>query len=159
MGTSAIPAALDGLITLCRAQAVPGGALDKVIVFDGPPLGDPSDQLMLFLGDTPEDEQSVTGQQQFAQLGGSARDERISIYCTAVARSGDTDMRAERQRVFAILGAVENLLRPGLPGADPTLGGAALYSQLATDLVLSQFRTSGGALAKLGFTVEARARI
>lgn len=159
MAGSAIPAALDGLLALCCGQAVPGGALASVVVFDGPPLGEPGDQLMLFVGDTPEDEQSVTAQQAFAQLGGSARDERLSMYCTAVSRSGGTDMRAERERVFAILRAVEDLLRPGLPGADPTLGGAVLYSQIAVDLVLSQFRDGNGALAKLGFTVDARARI
>jgi hypothetical protein len=160
MGTSAIPAALDGLLELSRNAAVVGGTLDGVIVFDGPPVGEGSDELELYIGDDPDDETAgISGTQDFASLGGNAKDETFSIYCTAVSRSGDTDMRAERARAFATLAAVEQLLRQGVPGADPRLGGAVLWSGVGGDIRCTQLQTTKGAYVEVGFNVVCRARI
>ncbi|TCO54142.1 hypothetical protein [Actinocrispum wychmicini] len=151
---SRIPAAIDGLVALCTTAAAPAEPLHGVHVYDGPPVTDLSDPLMLFLGDTPDTLESVTGTQTFAELGGGHRDETFAISCTAVARAGDTDMKARRDSAHAIMAAVERLLRPGEPGADITLGGAVLWAQVSGDIALSK-----GSLAKLTFAVTCRARL
>ncbi|TCO47302.1 hypothetical protein [Actinocrispum wychmicini] len=156
---SRIPAAIDGLVALCTTATAPAEPLHGVHVYDGPPVTDLSDPLMLFLGDTPDTLESVTGTQTFAELGGASRDETFSISCTAVARSGDTDMKARRDAAHAIMAAVERLLRPGEPGADITLGGAVLWAQVGGDIVLSQLQYAKGSLARLRFAVTCRARL
>lgn len=159
MDTSAIPAAIDGLVALCTGQVAPGGLLERVIVFDGPPFTKPSEQQLLFIGDTPDDLSSVSGTQDFAHIGARQRDEDFSIYCTAVSRSGGTDMKVERDRAFRMKGAVEKLLRPGFPGADITLGGAVMWAHVSGEITLSQITDPNGAMARLGFHVVCRARL
>lgn len=160
MGTSVIAAALDGLLELCRNAAVEGGTLAGVVVVDGPPVGEPSDPLLLFIGDTPDDESpGVIGTQEFASLGGNAKDETFSIYCTAVSRSGDTVIKAERDLAFGIVAAVEQLLRQGVAGADPRLGGAVLWSGVGGDVQYTPLQLTKGAYVEVGFNVVCRARI
>jgi hypothetical protein len=156
---SRIPAAIDGLVALCTTASRPGGLLHRVHIYDGPPVTDLADQRMLFIGDTPDSLESVAGTQTFADLGGARRDETFAITCTAVARSGDTDMKARRDSAHAIMAAVERLLRPGEPDADITLGGAVLWAHVSGDIVLSQLQYAKGSLAKLAFSVTCRARL
>ncbi|RKT49358.1 hypothetical protein [Saccharothrix australiensis] len=156
---SAIPAALDALVALCTAAAVPGGLLDGVAVIDGPPVDEPTEELVLYLGDTPDDGPAVTAQQSFATFGDGAKDEAAAIYCTAISRSGDTDVKAERDRAFGIVAAVEQLLRPGRPGADPRLGGAVQWSDVGGEETYTPVQTDKGCLVEVGFTVLFRARI
>ncbi|MBP2325329.1 hypothetical protein JOF56_005714 [Kibdelosporangium banguiense] len=159
MDVSRIPAAIDGLLALCTTAAKPGGPLHRVHVYDGPPVTDLADHRMLFIGDTPDNLESVAGTQTFADLGAGQRAETFAITCTAVARSGDTTMKARRDSAYAIMAAVERLLRPGEPGADITLGGAVLWAHVSGDIALSQLQYAKGSLAKLTFAVTCRARL
>jgi hypothetical protein len=152
--TSRIPAAIDGLVALCRGLP----ALATVAIHDGPPGSNLTDQLMLFIGDTPEDLVSVRGSQNWAALGARAKDERFTIVCTAAARSGDTNMKVERDRAFSIVAAVEIAVRDLVTG-DISLGGAVSWCGLDEDISLAQLQTPDGALAKVGFGVTCRARI
>lgn len=162
MLTSRIPAAIDGLLALCTGQTGPGGLLDGVAVFDGPPVkgATAGAELLLYIADTPDgDGPGTTGNQDFAALGRGGRDETFSIYCTAAARSGDTDIRTERNRAFALVAAVETLLRPHEPGADATLGGAVLWSSVGGEESYTPIQDDDGAYVEVGFNIVCRARI
>lgn len=160
MSISAIHPAIDGLVALCTTAAEPGGTLAGVVVFDGPPVGTPSERRLLYIGDTPDDDSpAASGGQQFVNLGANRKDEVFSIYCTAQARSGSTAVRPMRVLAFEIVGAVENLLRQGQPGADPRLGGAVQWAALGTDISYTPLQLAKGCLVEVGFTVECRARI
>ncbi len=162
MATSRIPAALDGLLALCNGQAIAGGSLDGVAVYDGPPVTASSEQLQLYIGYDEErstlETSAVEGEQMWETMGG-ARDERFVILCCAIARSGATVMKTERDRVFGLMAAVENLVRLNVAGADHTLGGSVLTSHIAGAEKLLQLQTPEGAYAKVMFHVECIARI
>jgi hypothetical protein len=158
MATSTIPAALDALLALCRAA--PG--LAGVVVFDGPRITD-NDLVnpdRLYIGASVDDDPAAEGDQDFAHLGARARDETYALACTAEAWSGDTDMAARRTRAFAILAAVEQLLRP--TDTNPrayTISETVLYAHIAGGLRLVQRQTGNGAVASVTFHVTCRARI
>lgn len=160
MPTSRIPAAVDALIAICQAQAVVGGLLENVTVFDGPSPADDSMQLQLFIGGDPDepDAPAVTGGQEFATLPGRERNEQFSIMCCAIAWSGETTVKTERDRAFAIKAAVERAIRPLEPGATVDLNGAVDWAQVG-EVRHSQWQTTGGATAKVVFYVDCQARI
>jgi hypothetical protein len=161
MATSTIPAAIDGLLALCNAQAVTGGTLADVFVYDGPPKEDPSEQRQLYIGHSEEVSgtvYAVEGTQEFLSMGGP-RKETFAIRCSAVARSGDTVIKTERDRAFSIMAAVENLIRQNVVGADMTLGGAVLMSNVSGDVKVVQLQTTNGAYVQVTFYVQCLARI
>ena len=161
MSTSAMFAAIDGLVALCRGVTGTGEALENVAVIDGPNAtdGDLATRDLLFIGDTLDDDDSVVSLQEFAALGAGSRDEYVTINCTAESGAqGTTDLKARRDRVKAIVAAVENLTRQGIPGADPSLGGVLLFCRVG-QLSLRQRQTQDGALAEARFTIVGRARI
>jgi len=154
--TSRVPAALDALVSVCRAAP----ALAEVRIIDGPP---PSQNLTerdrLYLGYGPGAEQAVDLLQEFAGAGARTRNESFHIACYAETRGGDKDMSFRRARVFEIVAAVEAALRAtdAAPEA-PTLNGAVLWSELTTGALLQE-QGPDGLLAGLSFTVACRARI
>lgn len=154
MATSAVPAALAGLLAVLRAA--PG--LNGVTVVDGPPTNNLTGGDWLYVGHQPGADAAVSMTQAFASAGARRRDEDFDIGCYAESRAGGSDMAARRARVFELLAEVENALRAtdAAPEA-PTLGGAVLWAHLTTgDLYQLQ---SDGVLAGLAFTVRCRARI
>lgn len=164
MATSAIPDALDGLLALCNANTGTGESLEGVTVYDGPPIENPSEELSLYIGHDEErgraagDIYGVEGTQEFMAMGGD-RKEAFAIRCAASARSGDTNIKVERDRAFAVMGAVENLIRLHVSGSDITLGGSVLVSSISGDIKLMQLQTVNGAFAKVTFYVQCLARI
>jgi hypothetical protein len=164
MATSAIPDALGGLLALCNGSTGTGEALDGVTVYDGPPLESPSEELSLYIGHDEErgraagDIYGVEGTQEFLAMGGD-RNESFAIRCAASARSGDTNIKVERDRAFAVMAAVESLIRLHVSGADITLGGSVLVSSIGGDIKLMQLQTVNGAFAKVTFYVQCLARI
>lgn len=162
MATSKIPTAIDGLLALCNGQTDTGEPLSGVAIYDGPPLEPPSEQRHLYIGFDEErsdvDIFSVEGDQVWQTMGG-AREETFSILCAAVARSGDVDIKTERDRAFSIVAGVESLIRLNVVGADITLGGAVLVSHVAGPIKLLQLQTKDGAYAKVSFHVQCIARI
>lgn len=163
MATSRIPAAIDGLLELCRAAAVVDGPLEGVSVYDGPPIQDPSEERQLYIGhdemrSDSSDVYAAEGTQVFQTMGG-AREESFAILCAAVARTGDTDMKSQRDRAWSIVAAVENLIRLHESGSDITLNGAVLMSNISGDIRLQQIQTTTGAYVKVSFYVQCLARI
>lgn len=154
MATSAVPAALDALLTIL--QAAPG--LDGVRVVDGPPTNNLSGGDWLYVGYQPGADTAVNLVQDFNAAGARTRDENFEILCYAESRSGGTNVATVRSRVFALLAVVEDALRAtSAEPAAPTMGGAVLWAHLATgDLYQLQ---SDGVLAGVAFLVRCRARI
>lgn len=161
MATSAMFGAIDGLLAMCQAQAVPGGLLENVTVVDGPFVvdGELSDSDFLVIGDTPDEDPTATSQQDFGPYGRGARDEQVQIVCTASSTAGEPDMKPRRDRVKTILAGVEKLVRQNaVAESDPSLGGSVLWCRI-TDQRLLQLQTEYGAEAEMTFTVAARARL
>jgi hypothetical protein len=154
MPTSRVPAAVDALLAILRARP----ALADVEVVDGPPVVNLTALRRIHIGWAPSADAAVTLQQEFAGAGARTRDEEFSITCYAEARSGDKDMRAQRDAVFALVAEVEQALRATseMPDA-PTLLGTVLWAHLtAGDLIQVP---AEGSLAGLSFTVACQARI
>lgn len=155
MATSAVPAAMDALLTILRA--VPD--LAEVRIIDGPPGVNLTELDRIYVGYAPGAEQSVDITQDFASAGARTRDEDAAIACYAESRRGDEDMQLRRTRVFELLAAVETALRAtDVAPQAPTLNGSVLWSQLTAG-ALVQEQNADGALAGLTFTVACRARI
>jgi hypothetical protein len=146
---------MAALLDLCRAAP----SLAGVVVHDGGPVTDLSEQDQLFIGWSPDDAIAATMTQDFASAGARRRDEDFTILGYAESRAGDTDLAARRVRVFALLAAVEDALRATdtQPNA-PTLNGSVLWAHL-TQGVLAQPQTPDGALAGVTFTVACKARL
>jgi len=153
--TSRVPAAIAALVDICRTS--PG--LAGVEIVDGPPIIDLSNPDLVFIGWQPGEDQAATLTQSFNGAGARTRDEDFVITCYAEARSGDTDIAAQRVRAFALVGAVETALRATneLPEA-PTLNGTVLWAHLTAGN-LTQAQTKAGAVVGVAFSVTCRARI
>lgn len=157
MADSSIPLAIDALLTAINA----GAAFTGVKVFDGPRVT-PDDLVnkdRIYVGDSVENEPAVEGEESAAHADMISRDEAYSIVVTAESWAGDTNMKARRDRAFALKNAVGALLRPSVPGGpEPTLGGVVMWSEVAGGISLVQRQASTGAIASVTFHVYCRAR-
>jgi hypothetical protein len=157
MATSRIPAVIDYLFTTFQAASTLGQAAapNTVAVYDGPVItGEPA-RLVLWVGiDDPNADvpQSASSDQSWAALGKQSKNEQVSVNCTAQAWGGETDVKALRTQVFALVSAVEDILR-----ADVMAGGIFQFSQV-TGLVLYQNQPTQG-FAQVAFQIEGQARI
>lgn len=155
MATSAVPAAIDALLAILRADA----GLSGVTVIDGPPVGDQSDQDYVAVGWQPDGDESAQIVQDFNAAGARTRDEDFGISCWIDTWTGDSDVSARRTRAFALLAVVENAIRAsGSSPMAPTLNGAVLWAHL-TNAVLKQANTDQGVRAGIAFSITCRARI
>lgn len=157
MATSAVPGAIDALLT--RWRALPG--LEGVQILDGPPTGDQSDAEYISVGwqGTESGDLAVEGQQEFNSAGARTRDETFRIGCWIDTWNGDKDVGARRRRAYELYAVLENSLRATSAAPDaPTLDGAVLWSELTTS-ALRQASTDQGVRAALAFTVACHARI
>lgn len=152
---SAIPRAIDGLVAMCNARAVTGGTLDGVEIYDGYPVTMPSGEMYLEIATTPDtgNAPAVDGTQDFASIPGREKDEQFNIYCAAYARSGDTDLKVERDRAFSIMRAVEAMVRPREPGSDHTLGGAVRWCQVSGRINYTPLQAQEGCAVRVEFEV------
>jgi hypothetical protein len=154
--TSAGPAAIDGLLALCTGAA----SLTGVTIYDGSPVARSSDELFLEIAVPSADGlPAVEGTQEFVTMPGRERDESFTILCGAYSRSGDTDIKAERDRAYGILAAVERLIRPRESGSDITLGGAVLWSSVTGRITYTPLQTTDGAGVRVMFQIACRARL
>jgi hypothetical protein len=155
MATSAVPAAVDALLTILRAA--PGLADARLL--DGPPSNNLTERRRIYVGWQPGGEAAVALTQAFASAGARQRDEDFDIACYAEVRGGDKDMARQRAAVFVLVAEVETALRATDAAPDaPTLNGTVLWAHLTTG-DLTQVQDANGPLAGLGFTVSCRARI
>ncbi len=151
--TSSIAAAIDYLVTAVTT------AMPNANVFDGPPTSDT--QLTfddrVWIGYSPLDPQTpaAAGDQDFHGLGALRRDEDYAIVCAVEHWTGETAMQPIRDGAFALLAAVETLIRGigGNPG-DTTLGGNVLWSGIGGALEVSQAQTTNGASVMIQFHIQ-----
>jgi hypothetical protein len=108
---------------------------------------------------------AAAAQQGFAFLDQArTRDNVIDVACAAEAISGDTVMAEARAGAFAVMAAVELMLRgslntsPASPG-DSTMGGLVQWSEVTGPIDLEQGQISQGAVALLKFRVSAFIRL
>jgi hypothetical protein len=163
VATSALPAAIDALVSILGAssalQAL-GVASDRAVkVIDGPPTDDIALDDFLAIGWSGGEDQGAESVQDFNSAGARTRDEDLAIAGVVDVWSGDDTFSAVRARAFQILGVVETELRATNSSPEaPTLGGAVLWAHL-TRTQLRQYFTDQGARVALGFTVSCHARI
>lgn len=159
--TSRIPAAIDYLVALFQGAATLGQATPPVSVIDGPAVTADPGLLALWVGVGDIDPATgapvtASSTQQWAALGRMARNEQLTIYCTAQAWSGSDDVRTLRVAAAAIVSAVEDLVRgdASLGGVVSTPGNAAV-----TAANWQQGPTQRGMAARVTFEITAQARI
>ena len=158
--TSSVPAAIDGLLALCRGVAITGGALEGVAIYDGSPVTRPSEERYLEIAmPTADGEPAVEGTQEFVTMPGRERDESFSILCGAFSRSGNNVIQDERNRAYAIVAAVERLVRPRESGSDITLGGAVLWCSVTGRITYTPLQTTEGAAVRVQFEIQCRSRL
>lgn len=160
MATSRVPDVIDYLVTLFTGDATLGAAAapDTVAVYDGPRIEQSPSQRNLYVGLTdPDGDEPIAAnsEQEWAALGKQAITENLTIHCCAEAWSGETDVRTLRLAAYAIVHAVETLIR-----ADPMLGGLVLFCEpVSGGTELRQEQTTQGVLVKVLFHIDAKARL
>ena len=143
MPTSSIPKAIDGLIANLKADK----SFAAVTILDGQPTTElPGDYVAIGFSDG--EGVSISGSQDPSTLGNSRRQERYSISCEVSSWIGSSNMKTARDRAFAILANVENVIR-----ADGTLKGAVIFADFGSSINVSQIQTSQGAVVTIAFDI------
>lgn len=159
--TSKVPALIDYLVTTFTASAalasVQMGGVTGVTVLDGPQVTAAPAQLLLYVGlDDPDSEGAVSAAsltQSYNGLDASKRDEFTSVNCVAEAWAGTDDLHTVRVGAFAILAAVETVVRGN---ADQFGGNATVADPGVTGGELLQNTTDRGAVAWVRFQITFR---
>jgi hypothetical protein len=142
---STIPEVLDALAAKWKADPPVGLRPDQV--FDGPPAGGYVGTEGVSVGATFDDDDVVAFTRPIADLRGGAR-EQYTVTCLTWCGSGDTSTKPRRDRVDAILEALEQSL-----AADLTLGG--LVSRVwMTSGAFQQRQTGRGVLVTAQFQLD-----
>lgn len=156
--TSRVPALIDYLVTTFTAAATLGAAAPQVIVYDGPQVTANPSPLALFVGmddiSAGGAAEAATSEQEWAGLGKQARNEIVTVNCVAEAWSGETDVKTLRTAAYAIVAAVEDIVR-----TDPFSGLALFPDPGVTGHRLLQDNTPEGAVADVAFQVIFKSRI
>lgn len=141
-----IPAAIDGLLAVCRAA--PG--LQGVQVFDGDEVQAPRLKYLV-IGLDAEDEYPADGTSLQAGLDGSRRMDIATITCLAWSSSGDTRMKTRRDEADALYSAARSAIE-----ADTRLGGAVTHAEVVS-YTYRPVRLEKGAAAQVEFRVQVTA--
>lgn len=146
--TAKIPAAIDALVATLGAVTT---------TYDGPsalPQVWP-DELVIVGGTEDPDDETVTAEYDWVGLGAKKRHETGRITCALIVQRGDIDVKANRDRAFAVLGLLEAAIV-----ADPTLGGAVNSGWFLPEAVsFSQRQNDRGSYARIVLTVFYQSRI
>lgn len=157
MTASRIDAGIVALVAACAADSTLTGL--GTVVSDGLPVtADRLDNLLVIGGTYPDDGVSVVGeaQQEWRSDGGTsaARDESADVRCFALRETGDVDVATTRASAFAVVAAVEALLR-----ANYTLGLASVMSVEVVNVAYQLTQGSDGTRVVVPFTVRIRSVI
>jgi hypothetical protein len=151
--SSRVPQLIDALLAALTAAA----GLDGVKVVDGPLVSNTSASEFVFVGydGDPEGEfQTAQTTQQWAGLGARAKNEDITITGAVLVQRGDIDVKAVRDRVFAIFAEVEAAVR-----ADPALGLGTPTVCSVSETSFHTEQTDHGVQGRLPFTLTCSTRI
>ena len=158
---SKVPALIDYLFTTFTNAATLGAAPapNTVTVFDGPQTTAAPYPLVLWVGlDDPDTDQvapsAAASEQEWAGLGKLGRNEISTIHCVAEAWTGADDIRSMRVAAFAIVAAVEDIVR-----SDPFSGLALFPDPGVTGLELRQNNTQAGSQARVSFQIAFKSRL
>jgi hypothetical protein len=175
--TDYIPNVINYLLAQAASNPALGAAPVPVIIIDGQP---PTQDVLtvnpggltqrLWVGSTGYVESGSVDSAALSQQGFSfidqarTRDNDMDIACAAEAISGDSVMAEARAGAFAVMAAVELMLRgyprtsPFSPG-DATMGGLVYWSEVTGPIELMQEQSSQGAIALVKFRVTAFQRL
>lgn len=166
MVRSAVPDVIDAIIELANNELT-GNSLIlptlgipqvNVTTYDGFGVsGDPGNFLMVGVDDPDRDDAAVSADSTvtWASVGDFDRDEDGEIVCAALAWNGNANQKAARDDVYAVLLALDELIK-----LDLTLGiGNLLWVTPTVRSELTQTQDEAGALALVVFRIRFRARI
>jgi hypothetical protein len=152
MTTSRVPALIDYLVNAFTSAATLGAATPPVLVFDGPPTTADPAPLALYVGvdDVFTDQAPISAtSEQIRQGAAQHRQETTSIHCAAVAWAGTDDMRIVRTAAFAILAAVEDLIRTNTD----KFGGNVSFQLPGVSGITLQQSNAEGTTVQVAFTI------
>jgi hypothetical protein len=175
--TEYIPLVISYLLTATTSNTSLGAASPPVVIIDGQPatqdvLAANPDGLTqrLWVGSSGwvasgQMDPAGSSHQGFSFLDQArTRDDQVDIAMAAEAIAGDTTMPDARNGAFAVMAAVELMLR-GSPGTTPaspgdaTMGGLVQWSEVTGPIDLEQGQISQGACALVKFRVTAFVRL
>lgn len=149
--TTAFPVMISNIITALKASS----SLTGVRIFDGMEVDEsyPGDAIAIGHDGSFGDIEMQAGSIQnnpfaFTDL----HEEQGSINCSLWSQDGTTDLTARRNRAFALLQAVDSVVR-----AEKTFSGACLYSILTTNAI-GYRQTQLGAAVVIDFTISYQAQ-
>lgn len=149
---------LHAAITALHAAAAADSSLVSlgVLVTDGLPVTQDRVNDLLVIGATSDEEETGASlTQDWHDLGAAAtRDETVQIRCYVRSQVGDVDVAGTRSRAFAVVAAVEALLRTDI---DLGLGQVLNASVVEANYIVSQ--STNGTAVWVPFTVRVRALI
>lgn len=149
--SSAVPAAVDGLLAAFRASPALASPVD---VRDGPVVTASGALDVIVVGwyGLEGDEVAVEGQDTMEGLSGVPGREQFTIRCAAFSTQAGGDaaaaVTAARERAYGLLAACGQAI-----AADPRLGGVALRAQMGTSS-LRQQPDQRGITAIVDFAVD-----
>jgi hypothetical protein len=141
---TSVPAAIDGLLAMSRADVLIGGS--GVRVDDGPWMSPPPEQELLVIGWVPIEGPTVAWVEDAVGLNSVA--ETFDIHCLVRVWHPDTVLKTARDRADAVLEALRAAVR-----ADPSLRRAVDRAQLAASHLTSR-QNSGGCSVSIEFVVQ-----
>jgi len=153
MATSVVPTLIGALFTQATA------ALPTTLVFYGSGVtDDPGDYLMVGISDPDNTEDfvdSADAEGTWAGLGNHARDQKGNIWCVAESTNGNADQKAAVDAAYAIVAAVDTLVRNS-PTLGILAGGWAIHGSSER---LSMSQDHHGARARVAFQIAFQARL
>ena len=175
--TEHIPDVISYLLSAAASNVSLGAAPVPVTVIDG----QPATQDVLAVNETGLTQRLWIGSDGYAGPGAlvaaaeshqgfsfldraRTRDDDITIMCAGEAVAGDGVMAEARAAAFAVVAAVELMLR-GSPGTTPaspgdaTMGGLVYWSEVTGPVELHQEQGDTGAIALVKFRVTAFVRL
>jgi hypothetical protein len=175
--TDLTPAVIAYLLAQAAANPALGAAATPVIVIDG----QPATQDVLVVNETGLTQwlwigsdglvapgsmsAAASSEQAFSFLDQArTRDDKFSVQCAAEAVAGDGVMAEARAGAYAVMAAVELMLR-GSPGTNPaspgdaSMGGLVFWSEVTGPIELEQGQRDAGAGALVKFKVTGFVRL
>lgn len=149
---SVVPDLIDALIAHCSA-ALPA----EVEVVDGPgsSMEDVEDFLHIGMRDPRNPQGAAASEsQEWPKASSVSRSGTGSIFCAAVSWDGSGEQKMARDKVFATVTAVQQMLH-----ADTRLGVDGVVKTSYTSIDFDQGQTAAGAFAVVLFAVEFEERL
>lgn len=151
MATTVVPDLITALVAATTT------ALPDAQVMDGDSVIETADDfVMIGVGDVDSEGRTTaaTSRQEWANASYTAKDETGQILCAASSFNGDGSIPQARADTFALMLAIENLLR-----TNPSLGVDGLLWAHLGDFDYDQWQSTTGAAGLLIFRIDFQARI